>query len=53
MSYGRKVKKECWKGGKKGSNFPVGSPLGHFHLDIWRNIKILLRTEYIGWRPNI
>lgn len=29
--------------GRKGSNLLVSSPLSHFHLDIWRNFKILLR----------
>lgn len=53
MSFGRKVKRDYWKGEKKGSSFPVSSPLSHFHLDIWRNFKILLRAEYIVWKLNI
>lgn len=53
MSFCRKVKRDYWKGGEKGSNFPVSSPLSHFHLDIWRNFKILLRAEYIVWKLNI
>lgn len=46
MSFCRKVKRDYWKGEKKGSNFPVSSPLSHFHLDIWRYFKILLRQVH-------
>lgn len=54
MSFGRKVKRDYWIGEKKkSSNFPESSPLSHFHLNIWRNFKILLRAKYIVWQLKI
>lgn len=52
MSYGSKVKRDYCKEGTT-QQFSLSSPLSHFHLDIWRNFKILLRAEYIVWKLNI